>query len=314
MANDFRILHTDTSTYVLTTSPMTWPSAKTYAANTLGLTAGNTLIGGHLASVENSTEQASLASWILGIYSQGGSWPLASDGGNAPYVWLGGSDMATEGNWVWSSGESLKYTNWGTGSLWNGSGQSSEPDNYQGKQDALAMGLTTWPKGYVGTNGLGGAGQWNDLYELNALPSLIEFDGSIKRVKVGDYRVAFDLDGNAGKVAKILASVFGASAVSNKAYAGIGLNLIDNGTSYADLSALAIKAAGATTREVVVDLLWTNLMGSHPSTAQAKPYVDMLAQDLSNLGTLGVLAADYAATIGVVNLTALKQSGLEYTL
>ena len=135
---------------------------------------------------------------------------------------------------------------------------------------------------------------------------------NIERLQFSDKNLALDIDGNAGKVAKILASVFGASAVSNKEYAGIGLKLIDGGMSYDALAALAINAAGAHTREAVVDLLWSNLMGSKPTAEQSKPLIDYLATDLSNVGSLGVIAADYAATIGVVNLDALSQTGLEY--
>lgn len=135
---------------------------------------------------------------------------------------------------------------------------------------------------------------------------------NIERLQFSDTNVALDIDGSAGKVAKILTSVFGADAVSNKEYAGIGLDLIDGGISYEALAALAINATGVNTREAVVDLLWTNLMDNHPTAVEAKPFVDMLAPDLSNVGTLGVIAADYAATIGKVDLNALSQTGLEY--
>lgn len=134
----------------------------------------------------------------------------------------------------------------------------------------------------------------------------------VERLVFSDAKKAMDIDGNAGKVAKILGTVFGAAAVSNKQYAGIGLELMDGGMTYRELAALAIDAAGAKTREAVVDLLWTNLVGTHPTTQQAQPFVDMLAPNLSNVGDLGTLAADFAATIGVVNLGTLNQTGLDY--
>eukprot|EP00964_Phaeocystis_antarctica_P034107 scaffold19389_cov66-Phaeocystis_antarctica.AAC.1 len=57
--------------------------------------------------------------------------------GNA--AWIGGTDAASEGTWVWSpSNTPLSYTNWPTG----------QPDNWLGGEDCLM------------TRSAGG--QWND--------------------------------------------------------------------------------------------------------------------------------------------------------
>lgn len=135
---------------------------------------------------------------------------------------------------------------------------------------------------------------------------------NIERIKFSDQNLAFDIGGNAGKVAKILCAVFGTSAVSNKQYAGIGLQLMDGGMSYEGLAALAISAAGVKSQEAVVNLLWSNLMGNNPSFSEAEPLINMLATDLSNVGTLGVMAAEHAAVIGKVNLSELNLNGLGY--
>jgi hypothetical protein len=49
------------------------------------------------------------------------------------------------------------------------------------------------------------------------------------------------LNRNAGSVAKILGAVFGKQFLANKDYVVIGLNLLDAGTSYPDLVALAVR-------------------------------------------------------------------------
>jgi Ca2+-binding RTX toxin-like protein len=54
----------------------------------------------------------------------------------------------------------------------------------------------------------------------------------VERLQFSDTSLALDLDGNAGKVAKILGAIFGQSAVSNKSYVGIGLGYLDSGMSY----------------------------------------------------------------------------------
>lgn len=135
---------------------------------------------------------------------------------------------------------------------------------------------------------------------------------NVERLQFSNEKLALDIEGNAGKVAKVLAATFGASAVFNKEYAGIGLKILDEGMSYETLAALAINSTGAQTRDAVVDLLWTNLTGSHPTPEQAKPFIDLLATDLSNTGALGVIAADYAALVGIVDLNALAKGGLSY--
>ncbi len=81
--------------------------------------------------------------------------------------------------------------------------------------------------------------------------------------------------------------------------------------SYEDLTALAINVTGKTSPQDVVTLLWTNVMGSPPSTTEAQPFIDMLNGGMTT-GQLGVLAADFAAVIGVVDLAALSQTGLAY--
>ncbi|MSR39990.1 MAG: hypothetical protein EXS02_14265 [Planctomycetes bacterium] len=61
---------------------------------------------GHLATIRNAQENA---------------WLLSTFGSSTP--WIGFNDFATEGSFVWSSGEPVTYTNWPPG----------EPNNQGGK-------------------------------------------------------------------------------------------------------------------------------------------------------------------------------------
>lgn len=136
---------------------------------------------------------------------------------------------------------------------------------------------------------------------------------NIERLQFSDTNVALDVSGsNAGTTAKILGAVFGAASVSNKTYVGIGLNYLDGGMSYADLMALALNAAGATSSSTVVSLLWTNLFGAAPTDAEAAPYVAMLDSGSYTSGSLGVLAADTSFNTANINLTGLAQTGVEF--
>lgn len=134
---------------------------------------------------------------------------------------------------------------------------------------------------------------------------------NVERLQFSDTNVALDLAGHAGQVAKLLGVCFGATAVANKQYVGIGLSLLDTGTTYEQLAALAVGAAGASTPSAVVNLLWTNLFGSAPTTEQAAPYVAMLGGSVT-VGALTVLAADLDLNTNHINLAGLATMGLEY--
>ncbi len=129
--------------------------------------------GGFLAEINDLAEQNAVFN-ALGSASIIASNTVAPDGGDASYVWIGGNDITTEGNWFWDgnndgtgnqfwmgtlSGTPINslYNNWG-----------DEPDDFGTGQDGLGLALTNWPFGV--------AGQWNDLAQNNELYFLIEFD------------------------------------------------------------------------------------------------------------------------------------------
>jgi hypothetical protein len=84
-------------------------------------------LGGHLVTINDAAEEA----WLRAVF-----------GGQTRY-WIGFSDAAAEGIWVWSSGEPVTYTNWDGG----------EPNN-----------CTPPPEGedYAVINWNGTTGGWND--------------------------------------------------------------------------------------------------------------------------------------------------------
>ena len=82
--------------------------------------------GGHLVTINDAVEQA----WLVSTF------------GSSPWYFIGFNDIALEGTWVWSSGETVTYTNWNYG----------EPNNL-GNEDIAVM---NW----------GGPGMWNDVPEF----------------------------------------------------------------------------------------------------------------------------------------------------
>ena len=109
--------------------------------------------------------------------------PYATDGGDAAYLWIGGSDQNVEGTWVWqtsgnqfwngdSGGSSVagRFTNWGK----NQNGTQMEPDDYLSNQDGLGLALESWPYGW--SDYLGSASEWNDIDLNNELYYVVEFE------------------------------------------------------------------------------------------------------------------------------------------
>ena len=134
---------------------------------------------------------------------------------------------------------------------------------------------------------------------------------AVERLTFSDKSLAFDLEGNAGYVAKLLNVVFGNESLQNTEYVGIGLNLLDSGMSYEALIELALNAAGAATNEAVVQRLYINLVGSAPSSSEAALYVGLLDNGMSK-GALGNIAADHALNLMDIDLVGLAQTGIEY--
>jgi hypothetical protein len=132
---------------------VTWAQAESYAIS----------VGGHLVTINNQAEQDWLAATFTG-----------------QNLWIGFSDQAAEGTWVWSSGEPVTYTNWLRGepnncgfwtpevpvcqpenaAVMNYTGQGGWNDLPGGQLDAIVE-VTTLPKGPVGGTVTGNYRYWN---------------------------------------------------------------------------------------------------------------------------------------------------------
>lgn len=147
--------------------------------------------------------------------------------------------------------------------------------------------------------------------------SVINRDGtdsisSIERIVFLNGRLALDLDGNAGQVAKLLGAVFGADSVANAEYVGIGLDLLDGGMSYTDLAALAVSVTGKSSSTDVCNLLWENVIGSPATSADVAPFKAMLDNGRLTVGQLTTLAADTSFNADNIDLVGLTLTGLEF--
>lgn len=134
----------------------------------------------------------------------------------------------------------------------------------------------------------------------------------VERLKFADVSLAMDVSGNAGTVTKIIGSVFGAGVLKSRPdYVGVGLTYLDSGMTYEALAALAIRAAGATTPQQIVSLLWKNVVGTPATAAETQPFIDMLNNGMS-VGALGVLASGTDLNKLNINLVGLGATGIDY--
>ena len=153
------------------------------------------------------------------------------------------------------------------------------------------------------------------IRQLNGGSDGADIIAGIERVQFSDQVLALDFNGNAGLTAKTLGAVFGPEALSNQTFAGIGLNLLDDGMHYDALMQFAIKAAlgaDATNHTAVVDLLYENVVGVAPSAADQAFYVDLLDTGVHTVASIGVFAAETVANQENIDLVGLSQTGLAY--
>lgn len=140
---------------------------------------------------------------------------------------------------------------------------------------------------------------------------------NVERLAFSDYKLALDLAGNAGTVAKILGAVFDSPTLKieeYRSYAGIGLGLMDSGQyTYATLMQLALDArlGPNASHGAVVDLLYTNVVGQAPDDATRASFVAMLDGGMKPYD-LGILAADHELNLLQIDLTGLQLNGLGF--
>ena len=138
----------------------------------------------------------------------------------------------------------------------------------------------------------------------------------VERLQFSDISVAFDLDGNAGKVAKLLGVMLGEDNWYNREYIGIGLDIFDNSNisfeAVMDLAFGAIIGPNPTNAQVV-SLIYNNLVGQAPLQGELNSLVaDLLDSGAYTQGSLGVLAAEHELNSTSINLVGLIDTGVEY--
>ena len=141
----------------------------------------------------------------------------------------------------------------------------------------------------------------------------------VERLGFSNTHVALDLEGNAGTAAKIIGAIFGTSFLHNKDFVGLGLQLLDSGTSYADLIQLALatplfaQLAGSASNADFVRYVYTNVVGSAPSTADLNGLLGLISNGSYTTVSLAMLACELDLNKQHIDLVGLSNSGIEFT-
>lgn len=170
VSNIYSFTHNNVN-YEVVKENRTWQGAASCAAER----------GGFLAEINDVQEQNAIYNELQNNAGITVLNTVASDGGNASYIWIGANDINTEGDWYWdgdNDGVGSQFWQGGSaasggvviGGLYNNWG--NEPDNSGNAQDAAGIAITQWP---IGSGSLGSAGQWNDVNKTNALYYIIEY-------------------------------------------------------------------------------------------------------------------------------------------
>ena len=126
--------------YILTDSALSWEDAEKQAI----------ALGGNLVTVNNLAEQQFIEQTFL-----------SGDNDRSAY-WIGFNDAASEGNFVWSSGEPVTYTNWNL--------NTNEPNDFNNNEDYAVLNFhhaidpINFPKGTW--NNFPGDGEYRGLIEI----------------------------------------------------------------------------------------------------------------------------------------------------
>ena len=145
-----------------------------------------------------------------------------------------------------------------------------------------------------------------------------------ERVVFTDKATAFDITGTAGDVYALLKASLGGTV--NKTYEGLGIKMEDAGQTSVQIAQAIVgltvftTAAGGSDFASFVNQVYTNVVGTAPTPAQALPYVTQLATGATTEAALLAAAAhitSFQQTIGLVGIApattgVLAGSGIDY--
>ncbi|MBC7604434.1 MAG: M10 family metallopeptidase C-terminal domain-containing protein [Ramlibacter sp.] len=137
---------------------------------------------------------------------------------------------------------------------------------------------------------------------------------SVERLAFNDTKIALDLDGEAGTVAKIIGIVFGADGVHNAAWVGIGLAALDGGMSTEALlnAALDTRLGASHTSQDTVALILQHMTGMEAAPDAVAKYSKLIDDGNFTETDFGLATMDHFLTLAQIDFVGLSAHGIEY--
>jgi Ca2+-binding RTX toxin-like protein len=140
----------------------------------------------------------------------------------------------------------------------------------------------------------------------------------VERLQFSDLSLAFDTEGNAGRAARLIGTLFGRQYVEDKPIVGLALGLLDSGMSYPALIAAAVATpafaalAGSHSNADFVRAVYRNLVGVSPPAADLASLTGLLDSGQQTQASLALIACDLELTGVRVDLAGIASEGLGY--
>ena len=137
----------------------------------------------------------------------------------------------------------------------------------------------------------------------------------VERVKFDDVSVAFDLEGSAGEVARLIGALIDRSQLGNRHLVGLGLNALDHGYTTREVASLIIdtlypgEADGGYLAKI-----YHNITGADPSGSDLGFMTGLLQSGALSRVDFGMIAVNSDWNAEHIALVYLERSGLEYLL
>jgi len=130
----------------------------------------------------------------------------------------------------------------------------------------------------------------------------------------GANRVALDLEGSAGTVAKIVGALWGKEALDNPQLIGILLHGLDSGFTYDEVLDFALGAllGPNKTNDAVAELVYLNLIGEAPTEAMTKELASFMDSGAYTQAAFTRVVADLEINATNIDLVGLANTGLQY--
>ena len=138
---------------------------------------------------------------------------------------------------------------------------------------------------------------------------------NIERINFSDSKLALDINGNAGTTAKILGAFLGASGIQRADLVGVGLDLLDSGTTYEGFLQAALDAvfgqnpSGAT----LVNHFYGTLTGQSAPQSLIEQYGSLIDNGSLSPVSLAMQVAENELNLQNIDLVGLASTGIEYT-